>query len=143
LILAFTKKNTVLSTFPPVRGSSSGVGFAIPIDPVKGMVEQLLTRSHKYMHTFSQAYAKSNTHAYLTTLSSTFPPGRGSSSGVGFAIPIDPVKGLVEQLLTLGRVSRPALGINLAPITILRAMKREGVMVLGVRTGGPAGKIKE
>ena len=31
--------------------------------------------------------------------------GKGSSSGVGFAIPIDTAKGLVEQILTYGKVS--------------------------------------
>jgi hypothetical protein len=41
--------------------------------------------------------------------------GRGASTGVGFAIPIDTVKGLVEQILTYGRVIRPVLGISIAP----------------------------
>jgi S1-C subfamily serine protease len=43
------------------------------------------------------------------------PSGRGSNSGVGFAIPIDQVKGLVEQILTYGRIIRPVLGISIAP----------------------------
>lgn len=31
--------------------------------------------------------------------------GKGSSSGVGFAIPVDQVKGLVQQILQFGKVS--------------------------------------
>lgn len=41
------------------------------------------------------------------------PTGVGISSGVGFAIPIDSVKGLVEQLLGTGRVLRPSMGISI------------------------------
>lgn len=41
--------------------------------------------------------------------------GKGASSGVGFAIPIDQVKGLVDQILTYGRIVRPVLGISIAP----------------------------
>lgn len=40
---------------------------------------------------------------------------QGSFSGVGFAVPIDMVKGLVAQILQHGRVRRPSLGISLAP----------------------------
>jgi S1-C subfamily serine protease len=43
------------------------------------------------------------------------PSGKGSFSGVGFAIPIDSVRGLVDQILAHGRVRRPSLGITIAP----------------------------
>eukprot|EP00887_Chlorella_sp_A99_P005565 scaffold1.g5565.t1 len=68
------------------------------------------------------------------------PSGRGGFSGVGFAIPIDTVKGLVEQILTYGRVVRPVLGINLAPPQALRQLGLQGVLVLDVPPGTPATK---
>ncbi len=43
------------------------------------------------------------------------PSGKGASSGVGFALPIDAVQGLVDQILQYGRVLRPVLGVTLAP----------------------------
>lgn len=43
------------------------------------------------------------------------PSGKGASAGVGFALPIDAVKGLVDQILQYGRVLRPVLGVTLAP----------------------------
>lgn len=46
--------------------------------------------------------------------------GKGASSGVGFAIPIDTVKGLVDQILTYGRVMRPSLGVVIAPQQVLQ-----------------------
>ena len=66
--------------------------------------------------------------------------GRGASSGVGFAIPIDSVKGLVEQILQYGRVVRPILGITIAPPQALRQIGQEGVLVLEVPSGTPADK---
>lgn len=68
------------------------------------------------------------------------PTGKGSSSGVGFAIPIDTVKGLVDQILTYGKTIRPALGIAIGPDQILRQLGREGVLVLDVQPGGAAAK---
>ena len=62
--------------------------------------------------------------------------GKGSSSGVGFAIPIDTVKGLVEQILQYGQVVRPALGIVLAPPQTLASIGQQGVLILEVRLGG-------
>ena len=41
--------------------------------------------------------------------------GRGSSAGVGFAIPIDSMRGLIDQILKYGRVVRPTIGITIAP----------------------------
>ena len=39
----------------------------------------------------------------------------GGNSGVGFAIPIDAVKGSVEQIIKTGRVVHPVIGISFAP----------------------------
>ncbi|KAK9820272.1 hypothetical protein WJX72_008397 [[Myrmecia] bisecta] len=68
------------------------------------------------------------------------PSGRGASSGVGFAIPIDTVTGLVEQILTYGRVVRPVLGITIAPPQAVSQLGLEGVLVLDVPEGSPASK---
>ncbi|KAK9868536.1 hypothetical protein WJX84_011911 [Apatococcus fuscideae] len=66
------------------------------------------------------------------------PTGRGASSGVGFAIPIDTVTGLVEQILKFGRVVRPVLGITIAPPQTIRQLNLEGVLILDIPTGSPA-----
>ena len=60
------------------------------------------------------------------------PTCKGSSSGVGFAIPMDTVSGLVQQILQYGRVLRPALGVTLAPPQLLRQLGEEGVLLLEV-----------
>jgi S1-C subfamily serine protease len=42
--------------------------------------------------------------------------GAQQSSGIGFAIPINTAKAVVNDLVTLGRVRRPALGVRTIPI---------------------------
>jgi S1-C subfamily serine protease len=58
--------------------------------------------------------------------------GKGASSGVGFAIPVDTVKGLVDQILQYGRVMRPSLGVVIAPPQALQRIGEQGVLVLDV-----------
>lgn len=61
------------------------------------------------------------------------PTGKGANTGVGFAIPIDTVTGLVEQILQYGKVIRPALGVTIAPPQVLKRMNLKGVLILEVR----------
>ncbi len=63
------------------------------------------------------------------------PTGKGTSSGVGFAIPMDSVEGLVEQILAYGRVVRPALGVTIAAPQLLQRLGQQGVLVLEVGGG--------
>ena len=39
----------------------------------------------------------------------------GASSGVGFAIPVDAVRRSVEQIIRVGKVVHPVIGISFAP----------------------------
>ena len=40
----------------------------------------------------------------------------GQNAGIGFAIPINTAKAVLNDLVTLGRVRRPALGVSTIPI---------------------------
>ena len=42
-------------------------------------------------------------------------PSGSAFAGVGFALPIDAVKGIVEQIVRFGQVTRPVMGLVLAP----------------------------
>jgi S1-C subfamily serine protease len=65
----------------------------------------------------------------------------GSSSGIGFAIPVDTFRGIVDQIITTGRVTRPVLGVVLAPDNTAAAqLGVRGVLVLRVPEGSPAAK---
>ena len=69
--------------------------------------------------------------------------GGGGNVGIGFAIPIDTVRSLLEQLKTKGEVDHAYLGITGATVTeeLARAVNLpvdEGVLVQEVAEGSPA-----
>ena len=66
----------------------------------------------------------------------------GSSSGIGFAVPVSFIKRIVPQLIQYGKVIRPGIGI-----TMLTAGQKyyllgdqDGVVINQVTRGGPAAK---
>jgi len=65
----------------------------------------------------------------------------GASSGVGFAIPIDTLKTIVNELIRNGRIVRPVIGISYLESSQSRALGiSEGVLILDVPKGSPAAK---
>lgn len=62
-----------------------------------------------------------------------------SMPNAGFAIPIDMVKGLVDQILTYGEVIRPVLGITMGPPALISRLNIDGVLVYSAPLGTPAG----
>jgi S1-C subfamily serine protease len=67
----------------------------------------------------------------------------GQNAGIGFAIPINTAKAVLNDLMTLGRVRRPALGVVTIPISADLADEMGlpadyGLLVLQVTPGGAA-----
>ena len=67
----------------------------------------------------------------------------GQSAGIGFAIPINTAKAVLNDLVTLGRVRRPALGIRTIPISPELAEQMGlaadyGLLIVQVVPGGSA-----
>ena len=67
----------------------------------------------------------------------------GQSSGVGFAVPINTAKAVLNDLVTLGRVRRPAMGIRSLPIGPELAKRMglaadSGVLIVQIVPGGAA-----
>jgi S1-C subfamily serine protease len=56
----------------------------------------------------------------------------GASAGVGFAVPIDVVARIVPQLITHGRVIRPALGVTLVDDAITQNLGLKGVLIMDI-----------
>lgn len=70
-------------------------------------------------------------------------PGVGQSAGIGFAIPINTAKAVLNDLLTLGRVRRPALGVLTLPVSPdiageLGLASEYGLLIIRVTPGGAA-----
>ena len=70
----------------------------------------------------------------------------GASAGIGFSIPVDTVRRVVNQIIRYGRVVRPTLGINVADDKIVKSIEMQtrkelnGVLVVEVLPGSPAEK---
>ncbi|HEY7616223.1 MAG TPA: trypsin-like peptidase domain-containing protein, partial [Terriglobales bacterium] len=67
----------------------------------------------------------------------------GQNAGIGFAIPINTAKAVLNDLVTLGRVRRPALGVRTIPITPELAEEMGlasdyGLLIVQVTPGGAA-----
>ena len=82
-----------------------------------------------------------NTHGEFIGMSTAIYSASGSSSGVGFALPVDMLKGIVQQLINYGRVTRPVLGVSFAPDASSQQLGLPGVLVLSVRPGSPAAEV--
>jgi len=63
----------------------------------------------------------------------------GASAGIGFAIPVDTLRTIVETIIRDGRVVRPLIGITYLESSQAKALGiANGVLVLDVPKGSPA-----
>ena len=57
-----------------------------------------------------------NWHGEVIGINTMIASNVGQNAGIGFAIPINTAKAVLNDLVTLGRVRRPALGVSTIPI---------------------------
>jgi serine protease Do len=86
-----------------------------------------------------------NIKGELMGINSAIRTPTGGSVGIGFAVPVDIVKSVTDQLIKTGKVVRGYMGIRPQPVTeaIRKAMGLEdskGVLVADVVSGQPADK---
>jgi putative serine protease PepD len=84
-----------------------------------------------------------NSHGQVIGINTAIFSLSGGYQGIGFAIPINRAKYVATQLITLGRVARPWLGITGISVTPglsqgLGLSVEQGVLVVKVLRGGPA-----
>lgn len=120
------------------RGIVSGLGRELPSSATGGVPITNVIQTDAAINPGNSGGPLLNSRGELVGINTAILSGSGSSSGVGFAIPIDSAKGLVQQILQFGRVVRPYLGVALAPATVAQRLGLEGVIVLSVAQGGPA-----
>ncbi|MFO0960301.1 MAG: trypsin-like peptidase domain-containing protein [Isosphaeraceae bacterium] len=70
----------------------------------------------------------------------------GGSEGVGFSIPINLARWIMDQLISTGKVRRGAMGVNLEDLTASRASnvgldRPRGALVTAVHADSPAARI--
>lgn len=64
----------------------------------------------------------------------------GESAGIGFAVPVDTVRRVVDQIVTTGKVENVGIGVSWLPDPVARRAGVQGVAVLEVHPGSPAAK---
>src|SRR5437867_1094813 len=84
-----------------------------------------------------------NWHGEVIGINTMIASNVGQSAGIGFAIPINTAKAVLNDLVTLGRVRRPALGVRTIPITPELADQMglaadSGLLIVQVLPGGAA-----
>jgi len=84
-----------------------------------------------------------NYHGEVIGINTIIASTVGQSAGIGFAIPINTAKAVLNDLVTLGRVRRPSLGVRSLPIGPELAQEiglpaNTGVLILQVIPGGAA-----
>src|SRR3977135_3408613 len=84
-----------------------------------------------------------NWHGEVIGINTMIASSVGQSAGIGFAIPINTAKAVVNDLVTLGRVRRPALGVRTIPIdpevaNELGLAADYGLLIVQAVTGGSA-----
>jgi serine protease Do len=71
--------------------------------------------------------------------------GSGANAGVGFAVPINLARSIVDRLVTDGKVTRGFLGVDIQPVSMELAKAfdlpdENGALIGGVRPGTPAAR---
>jgi serine protease Do/serine protease DegQ len=84
-----------------------------------------------------------NLRGELVGINSAILSGSGGNIGIGFAIPVNLVKNVMDQLIKFGQVKRGVLGVNLYPVTSEIAKEfgvseSSGALVAGVAQGSAA-----
>jgi len=84
-----------------------------------------------------------DTEGRLIGINQSIVSGNGANQGVGFAIPINLARSVMDRLVTDGKVTRGYLGVSLQPVTpdLAREFKlsdESGALVGGVQADTPA-----
>jgi len=86
-----------------------------------------------------------NTKGEVVGINTAIMSRGGGNDGVGFAIPVNLAKGIIEQLKNEGRVTRAWLGVGIQDLTpeladYYHVKEQKGALVTQVYEGDPAGK---
>ena len=84
-----------------------------------------------------------NWHGEVIGINTMIASSVGQSAGIGFAIPINTAKAVLNDLVTIGRVRRPALGVRTIPIggelaTEMNLAADYGLLIVQAVPGGAA-----
>jgi serine protease Do len=84
-----------------------------------------------------------NVSGHLIGINTAILSGSGGNQGIGFAVPVNMARYVLEQIVQTGKVSRAYLGVSIQPVTpeiatAFRLPNAEGALIGEVAPGSPA-----
>jgi S1-C subfamily serine protease len=128
--LAGTMTRGIVSSIRPVR------------EPNGAMIEEAI-QTDAAINPGNSGGPLMNWHGEVIGINTMILSNVGQNAGIGFAIPINTAKAVLNDLMTLGRVRRPALGVRTIPISPELAEEMGlpadyGLLIVQVTPGGSA-----
>src|SRR5580765_528592 len=128
--LAGTMTRGIVSSIRPVR------------EPNGGMIDEAI-QTDAAINPGNSGGPLMNWHGEVIGINTMILSNSNQSAGIGFAIPINTAKAVLNDLMTLGRVRRPALGVRTVPISPELAEEiglpvDYGLLIIGVVPGSSA-----
>jgi S1-C subfamily serine protease len=123
-------------------GVVSALGRNVP-SPIQGIMNREMIQTDAAINPGNSGGPLMDSRGYLIGMNTSIYSQSGSSAGVGFAVPVNTIKRIVEQIIKFGKVSQPALGIEYLPEVYYRLLGLQGldgIMIKRVREGGGAEK---
>src|SRR5215203_2693357 len=133
-------------------GNPFGLDRTLTTGVISGLQRPIRARNNRLIEGAIQTDASINpgnsggplldSHGRMIGINSQILSPSGSSSGVGFAVPVSIAKRVVPQLLQSGQVRRPKLGISTRDVAAFRNQVdlpvTEGVLIIQVARGSGA-----
>ena len=83
-----------------------------------------------------------DSHGRLIGMNTLIYSSSGASAGIGFAVPVNDIKRIAEQIIKHGRVLQPGIGVQLLGENTSRYFNVKGVIIGGVAKNSPAARAK-
>ena len=119
-------------------GIISGLGRSIP--GIGGVTIRDMIQTDASINPGNSGGPLLDSKGYLIGMNTMIYSQSGSSAGVGFAVPVNTINRIVNQLIRFGRVRRPGLGVSLFSERINQQLGIQGIMIRSVLPGGGAEK---
>jgi len=117
------------------EGTISALGRSIP--GVGGVTIRDMIQTDASINPGNSGGPLLDSRGYLIGMNTVIFSGSGSSAGIGFAVPSNTIRRMVNQIIKFGAVKQAGIGISKMDIDP-RRVGVEGVIIRDVLDGGPA-----
>lgn len=95
-------------------GVVSALGRSVP-SPAQGIMNREMIQTDAAINPGNSGGPLMDSRGYLIGMNTSIYSQSGNSAGVGFAVPVNTIRRVVEQIVKYGKVSQPGLGIEPLP----------------------------